>query len=35
MVRNMLRGSGSDFGADGCGMPGGMPGCGTEIDAVA
>ncbi len=31
----MLRGSGSERGAEGCGMPGGVPGWGTEIDAVA
>ena len=30
---NMLRGSGSERGADGCGAPGGVPGCGTAIDA--
>ena len=31
----MLRGSGSERGAEGCGTPDGPPGCGTEIDAVA
>ena len=30
---NMLRGSGSERGADGAGAPGGAPGCGTAIDA--
>ena len=30
---NRLRGSGSERGAVGCGMPGGVPGCGTAIDA--
>ena len=31
----MLRGSGSERGAEGCGMPDGGPGWGTAIDAVA
>ena len=31
----MLRGSGSERGTEGMGMPGMRPGCGTEIEPVA